>query len=208
MPTFPVLTMDRQSVGEVTLSERVFGGRVNEHLLWEAVRQRQTSRRAGTVKTKTRGEVTGAGRKLWRQKGTGRARIASIRSPLWRHGGTVHGPRPKDYDYMMPEKAHHGAMRSALAQKAHDGNLLVLSELELEAARTAVVNRLLGQLGIEGTGLFVTAERDAALDAAVRNHPRAAARSAATITPFDVIRHQKLIVTQEAAKKLEEVYGR
>lgn len=206
MPTLPLVSSQNERLGEIALSDRVFGGRVNEHLLWEAGRQALATRRAGTVKVKTRAEVSGAGRKLWRQKGTGRARIGSIRSPLWRHGGTVHGPVPRSYDYKMPKKAHHGAMRSALAQKAAEGALVLVADLP--ATRTKEVDRLLARLGVEGTGLLVTADRDPGLELAVRNHPRAKTAAAHTLSVFDVLRHAKLVLTQDAAKKLEEVYGR
>lgn len=208
MPTLPILSMKNETVGDIALSDNVFGGKVNEHLLWEASRQYLASERSGTAKTKTRGEVSGAGRKLWRQKGTGRARVGSIRTPLWRHGGTVHGPQPRDYSYRMPRKAHHGAMRSALAQKAQDGAIRVLSDLELSAPRTAEAARLLKTLELKEGAVIVTLEKSPALELAVRNIPRVSAKSATTLTVFDVLKHRCLVMTREAAEKLEEVYAR
>ncbi len=211
MPTVSLMTIGSDNVGaagEVSLSDAVFGARVNEHLLWEAARQAGASERAGTHKTKTRAEVSGAGRKLWRQKGTGRARVGSIRTPLWRHGGTVHGPQPRDYGYRMPKKEMLGAMRSALSQKVREGNLVLLAELSVGSSRTREVARLLKQLGIEGSGLLVTAERDPALELAVRNIPNVKAAPARNATVFDVLRHDKVVMTQEAARRIEEALAR
>ena len=118
MPTVDVVNLSNQKVGELELADGVFGAEVNKALLYEAVRHSQAALRAGTVKTKVRGEVAGSGKKLWKQKGTGRARIGSIRSPIWRHGGTVHGPQPRDYSYHLPRKMQLGALRSALSAKA------------------------------------------------------------------------------------------
>src|SRR5512132_1360110 len=125
MPRVDVVDLNNQKVGEVELADDVFSAEVNEALLYDAVRQFQASRRAGTHKTKVRSEVSGAGKKLWKQKGTGRARSGSIRSPLWRHGGTVHGPQPRSYDFTFPKKKLLGALRSALASKLADGKLIV-----------------------------------------------------------------------------------
>ena len=208
MPTIPVISMKNEPVGELELSDQIFGGRVNEHLIWEAVRQYRASQRSGTAKTKTRAEVSGAGRKLWRQKGTGRARIGSIRNPVWRGGGTVHGPVPRDYSYRMPKKAYRGALRSALMQKMAEGNFLVVEDVSIPEPKTRHVHQLLADLGVEKTGLFVTADVEPALELAVRNHPRAAARAADRLTPYEVARVEKLIVTTDAARKLEESYSR
>ena len=208
MATLTIVSMENQPVGEVTLSDRVFGGRVNGHLLWESARQARAKARRGTAKVKTRAEVSGAGRKLWRQKGTGRARIGSIRSPLWRHGGTVHGPVPRDYGYQIPKKARAGAMRSALSQKAAEGNLVLVSELVIPASRTKEVKAILGQLGIEGTALLVTADPDPSLQLAVRNLPSCKASAATRLTVYDILAHETLVVTQEAAQRIEETYAR
>ena len=130
MATIDVLNLGGEKVGTLDLADEVFGA-VNEDLLWEAVKHYRAGQRAGTHATKTRGLVSGSGKKLWRQKGTGRARIASIRSPLWRHGGTVHGPKPRSYDYAFPRKKLLGALRSALAAKFADGKLVVVDSFEL-----------------------------------------------------------------------------
>lgn len=208
MPSIQIVSMKNEPVGELMVSDQVFGGRVNSHLLWESMRQKLASDRSGTAKVKTRAEVSGAGRKLWRQKGTGRARVGSIRSPLWRHGGTVHGPVPRDYAYTLPKKAYRSAIRSALAQKLQEGDLIVLADLTLDAPRTKLVHALLTQLGVTGKALFVTADAEPALEVAVRNHPRAVACAAKNVTAFELLASDKLIVTQDAIRKLEEAYAR
>ncbi|MGB9606229.1 MAG: 50S ribosomal protein L4, partial [Bryobacteraceae bacterium] len=131
MPVVDVFDLNNQKVGELELADEVFGAEVNEHLLYEAVRHYLACQRRGSHKTKTRGEVSGGGRKPWRQKGTGRARHGSIRSPLWRHGGTVHGPVPRDYTYRLPRKMLLGALRSALSAKLRDGELKVIRSFDL-----------------------------------------------------------------------------
>src|SRR5271163_3195815 len=131
MPSVEVVDLNNAVVGSLELADEVFAAPVNEDLLYEAVRHSQAALRRGTAKTKTRHEVSGSGKKLWRQKGTGRARMGSIRSPLWRHGGTVHGPQPKDYSYKLPRKMQLGALRSALSAKLRDGELRVVSEFAI-----------------------------------------------------------------------------
>src|SRR5690242_11241014 len=136
MPVVDVVNLDGKKVGQVELAEAVFGAKVNQHLLHEASRWYLRGLRAGTHKTKDKSEVSGAGRKLWRQKGTGRARVGSIRSPLWRHGGTVHGPQPRSYDYTFPRKKLLGALRSALASKFNEGKLIIVNAFELKEPKT------------------------------------------------------------------------
>src|SRR5688572_13454942 len=136
MPTIDVVNLQNQKIGEIELNDKVFGADVNEHLLYEAVRHHMAGIRGGNAKTKTRHEVAGSGKKLWRQKGTGRARVGSIRSPLWRHGGTTHGPQPRDYSYQLPKKMLVGALRSALTAKLLDGHIKVVSEFALADHKT------------------------------------------------------------------------
>jgi large subunit ribosomal protein L4 len=136
MPKVDVLDLKNNKVGTVELPDAVFGAEVNQALIYQAVHHFQAGRRAGTHKTKVRGEVSGSGRKLWRQKGTGRARVGSIRSPLWRHGGTVHGPQPRDYSYRMPKKMLLGALRSALSARLADGAIKVVQAFEVESHKT------------------------------------------------------------------------
>src|SRR5512142_1154595 len=149
MPTVDVVDLNNQKVGQVDLADDVFGAEVNEALLYEAVRQYQAGLRAGTVKTKVRADVAGSGKKLWKQKGTGRARMGSIRSPLWRHGGTVHGPQPTDYSYRVNRKMLQGALRSALSAKLRDGELKVVQAFNLADPKTKNAAATLKKL--EGT---------------------------------------------------------
>src|SRR5574338_1451996 len=150
MPTVKVRNIQNEEVGEVELSEAVFGAPLNEGLIHAAVRSFLANRRAGTSATKTRGDVSGAGRKLWKQKGTGRARIASLRSPLWKGGGNTHGPQPRDWSYNMPKKMRQGALRSALSERVREGNLFVVDDWSLDQPKTKEFAQSLGQLGLEG----------------------------------------------------------
>jgi 50S ribosomal protein L4 len=154
MATIDVVNLNGEKVGSLELADEVFGA-VNEDLLWEAVKHYRAGLRAGTHSTKTRGLVSGAGKKLWKQKGTGRARIASIRSPLWRHGGTVHGPKPRSYEYDFPRKKVLGALRSALAAKLSDGKLVVVENFDLKEAKSKTFRSALNKLNAKGTTLVV-----------------------------------------------------
>src|SRR6266436_4096046 len=136
MPKVDIVDLNNQKVGELDLADVVFGAEVNENLLYEAVRHFRAGQRAGTHKTKVRSEVAGSGKKLWKQKGTGRARVGSVRSPIWRHGGTVHGPQPRDYSYKLPKKMLQGAMRSALSAKVRDGELKVVQTFSFADHKT------------------------------------------------------------------------
>ena len=155
MPSVDVVDLNNAVVGSLELADEVFGAPVNEDLLYEAVRHSQAARRGGNAKTKTRHEVSGSGKKLWRQKGTGRARMGSIRSPLWRHGGTTHGPQPRDYSYKLPRKMMLGALRSALSAKLRDGELQVVQEFSLADHKTKAMRAVLDVLGAPKTVLVV-----------------------------------------------------
>src|SRR5579884_2899622 len=155
MPSVSIIDLNNQTVGSLDLSDEVFGAEVNEALLYEAVRHYMACRRSGSAKTKTRHEVSGSGKKLWRQKGTGRARMGSIRSPLWRHGGTVHGPQPRDYSYKLPRKMQLGALKSALSAKLRDGELRVIREFAISEPKTKVMRRTLDGLAAKKTVLLV-----------------------------------------------------
>src|SRR6202171_4066255 len=174
MPTVDVVDLNNQKVSEVELADDVFGAPVNQSLLYEAVRQFQASNRAGTHATKVRREVAGSGKKLWKQKGTGRARVGSIRSPIWRHGGTVHGPQPRSYAYKLPKKMMLGALRSALSGKLRDGELKVVQSFDLENHKTKTLAAALAALSSAAKVLLVdviameqqnTAERNLQLSA-------------------------------------------
>src|SRR3982751_6716284 len=154
MATIDVVDLTGKKVGTFDLADEVFGG-INEDLLWEAVKHYRASQRAGTHATKNKKLVSGSGKKLWKQKGTGRARVGSIRSPLWRHGGTVHGPQPRSYDYAFPRKKLLGALRSALAAKLNDGKLTVIESLEVLSGKTKDMRKALDTLGAHKTSLLV-----------------------------------------------------
>src|SRR6266566_3931797 len=149
MPTAKILDLTSQEVGELELADMVFSVPLNEPLIHEAVRSFLANRRAGTSATKTRGDVEGAGRKLWRQKGTGRARIASLRSPLWKGGGNVHGPQPRDWSYQMPRKMRRGALRSALSERLREGNLIVIDGFEFKNPKTSEFLGAMNTLGFD-----------------------------------------------------------
>src|SRR6266581_4400041 len=160
MPTAKVLNLTSKEVGEVELTDIVFDVALNEPLIHEAVRSFLANRRSGTSATKTRGDVSGAGRKLWKQKGTGRARIASLRSPLWKGGGNVHGPQPRDWSYNLPKKMRRGALRSAISERLREGNLIVVSEWALEHPKTKEFIASLGELGLEADKTLIVDSLD------------------------------------------------
>lgn len=204
MPTVDVVNLNNQKVGEISLAETVFGAKVNEALLWEAVRHYMACRRAGTHKTKRRWEVSGSGKKLWRQKGTGRARMGSVRSPLWRHGGTVHGPVPRDYSYRLPKKMLLGALRSALSAKLRDGELKVVDAFSFPEAKTKAIATAMKSLDAQRTVLFVEAGENHNLELGARNIPGVTVSDSHAVTTYDLLRHQVVVLSQAAAQKLSE----
>src|SRR3954454_16008967 len=155
MPTVKVRNIRNEEIGEVELSDAVFGAPLNEGLIHAAVRNFMANARQGTSATKTRGDTSGSGRKLWKQKGTGRARIASLRSPLWKGGGNAHGPQPRDWSYNMPRKMRQGALRSALSERMREGNLFVVEEWKLEQPKTKDFSLSLGPLGLNDTRTLI-----------------------------------------------------
>jgi large subunit ribosomal protein L4 len=207
MPTIDVVDLLNQKVGEIELDDSVFGAEVNEHLLYEAVRQYLAGKRGGNAKTKRRWEVSGSGKKLWRQKGTGRARMGSIRSPLWRHGGTTHGPEPRDYSYKLPRKMLLGALRSALSAKVRDGNLKVVREFGLSDHKTKSMVTALQGLEAGRTVLLVDGEnRNLTLGA--RNLPGVTAVAPRDVTTYDLLGHEHVVLSEAAARKLSEALAK
>jgi large subunit ribosomal protein L4 len=203
MATIDVLNLGGEKVGTFELADEVFGA-VNEDLLWEAVKHYRAGQRAGTHATKTRGLVSGAGKKLWKQKGTGRARIASIRSPLWRHGGTVHGPKPRSYDYSFPRKKLLGALRSALAAKLQDGNLVVVDSFEMKEVKTKSFRAALDKLNAKGKTLLV--ESGAAnenLHLSSRNLKGVELVAGSQVHPYHLLRYQSAVFSRPALEKLQ-----
>jgi large subunit ribosomal protein L4 len=191
-------------VGSIELADEVFGGRVNTELIWESVVRANAAQRRGTHATKNRALVSGSGKKPWRQKGTGRARVGSIRNPLWRHGGTVFGPQPRSYEYTLPKKVELGALRAALAQKVKDGALVVVEQLSAEAIKTKAAVELLKRLGVTGKAVLVDVALDENLARSVRNVPGIAIVQSRRLTARDVMDAGRVIVTPGALAKLQE----
>lgn len=207
MPKVALYNVSGAQVGEVELSDTVFGIEPNTHVLHDAVLMQQASLRAGTHKTKGRSEVRGGGRKPWKQKGTGRARQGSIRSPQWKGGGIVFGPTPRSYAYRLPKKVRRLAIKSALSAKVIDQDIIVLDTLSVAAPKTKEIKTLLNNLKVERKALVVTAEFDNNVALSVRNLPNAKFVSAEGINVLDVLGYDKLIITKDAAKKVEEVFA-
>jgi len=203
MPVVDVKNLEGEKVGQLELADSVFAATVNPHLLHEAVRHYLAGRRAGTHKTKQKSEVAGSGKKLWRQKGTGRARIGSVRSPLWRHGGTVHGPVPRSYEYSLPKKMILGALRSALSAKLADQKLTVVDAWKLETHKTKPFAEVLGKLdGESKTILLVDNAASVNLERASRNIDGVSLIPTAALEAYEVLRHDHLMLSREAALKL------
>jgi large subunit ribosomal protein L4 len=207
MPKAALYNQEGSKIGEVELNESIFGIEPNQHVLFEAIVMQRASLRQGTAKTKTRSEVRGGGRKPWRQKGTGRARQGSIRSPQWRGGGTVFGPVPRSYSYKMPKKMRRLAIKSALSSKAHEENVLVVDALTFDAPKTKEFVKVLRSLPVGKKALFVTegVEENVALSA--RNIPGVTVIDANSLNVLDVVGHNTLVLTKAAVDKVEEVLG-
>lgn len=205
MPKVAIYNIEGKTMGEIELAEAVFGVEVNRSLLHYAVVRYLANQRQGTSDTKTRAEVAGGGRKPWRQKGTGRARQGSIRSPQWRHGGIVFGPTPRDYRLEMPRKARKLALRSALTSKVNAGELVVVDVLNLEAPKTKEMARILSNLKAEEKALILTEANNPNVYKSARNIPGVKISEASNVNVYDVLNAGKLVVTQAAVKSLEEV---
>src|ERR1051325_1938533 len=204
MPTVDIFDLENNVVGTLELADAVFAADVNEALIYEAVRQYNASRRAGTHKTKVRGEVQGSGKKLWKQKGTGRARMGSVRSPIWRHGGTVHGPQPRDYSYKLPRKMMLGALRSALSAKVSDGELKVVQKLALDERKTKNAAAALKKLDIDRKVLVVDNDGDQNFAQSVRNLKTVTHVASRDVTPYHLIGHERVVMSESAARQLSE----
>ncbi|MGA8230990.1 MAG: 50S ribosomal protein L4 [Candidatus Acidiferrales bacterium] len=203
MPVVDVFNLSGKTVGQVELADEVFGAKVNRDLLHEAVRHFLNSQRAGTHKTKDKSEVSGAGRKLWRQKGTGRARVGSIRSPLWRHGGTVHGPTPRSYDYRFPRQMVAGALRSALSAKLAESKLTVVDAWTLDTHKSKAFRASLTGLHKDcRTMLLVSNGENLNLERASRNLANVMLVPSTKLEPYDLLRHDRLVLSREAAERL------
>jgi large subunit ribosomal protein L4 len=203
MATIDVLDLSGKKVGTMDLADEVFGA-INEDLLWEAVKHFRAGERAGTHATKNKKLVSGAGKKLWRQKGTGRARVGSIRSPLWRHGGTVHGPQPHSHEYSFPKKKLLGALRSALAAKLADGKLTVLESFSLADHKTKAFREALNNLNVEKTALLVDGtEENRNLELSARNLDGVELMKGYEVHPYHLLRYDRAIFSRSALEKLQ-----
>jgi large subunit ribosomal protein L4 len=205
MPKVALYNQSGSKVGEIELNDSVFGIEPNKNVLFEAIVMQRASLRQGTHKVKNRSEVSGGGRKPWRQKGTGRARQGSIRSPQWRGGGTVFGPVPRSYSYKLPKKVRRLAIKSALSTKVLEDNILVLENLSFDAPKTKEFVNVLKNLSVDSKALVVTAELNENVELSARNIPGVTVVEANGINVLDVVGHDKLIITKDAVQKVEEV---
>ena len=202
---FDVVNAENKKIGTVDVSDDVFGGRVNNDLIWESVVHANARDRRGTHAVKNRSAVSGSGKKPWRQKGTGRARVGSIRNPLWRHGGTVFGPTPRSYDFDIPKKVQRGALRAALAQKMKDGALVVVDALGAADVKTKGAIEMLKRLGVDGKAVLVDVALDEKLAMSVRNIAGIEFVASAKLDARSVMNATKVIATRGALEKLQEV---
>jgi large subunit ribosomal protein L4 len=202
----PVVNLENKPAGTVDLLPEVFKLEdLNQHLIWEAVRHFLAKRRAGTAKTKDKWEVSGSGKKLWKQKGTGRARVGSIRSPLWRHGGTTHGPDPRDHDYAFPRKARRSAIRHALSVKYAQGQVVVVENWEVETHKTKALAATLAALGVSGSALLVGTEASEKIQLAAANNIKVKTIESLGVNVFDLLKYDQVIFSKEAVLALQEV---
>ena len=202
-----VVNNENKKVGSVDVRDEVFGARVNTDLMWESVVHANAAERRGTHATKNRALVSGSGKKPWRQKGTGRARVGSSRTPLWRHGGTVFGPQPRGYDFKLSKKVERGALRAALAQKMKEGELVVVDVLTAAEIKTKAAVELLRRLGITGKAVLVDVAVDEKMYRSVRNIPGVSLVPSARLTARDVIHAAQVVATRGALEKLQEALG-
>ena len=202
---FDVVNSENKKVGSVDVNDEVFGGRVNADLIWESVVHSNAKDRRGTHATKNRALVSGSGKKPWRQKGTGRARVGEIRNPLWRHGGTVFGPQPRSYDFKLPKKVERGALRAALAQKMKDGALVVVDALNAADVKTKAAADLLKRLGVDGKAVLIDTALDEKLARSVRNIAGIEFVASGAVDARSVMNANKVVATRAALEKLQEV---
>jgi len=202
-----IVNANNEPVGDIELNDELFGGRVKRDLIWQSVVQQNASERRGTHATKNRALVSGSGKKPWRQKGTGRARVGEIRNPLWRKGGTVFGPQPRSYAFELPKKVQRGALRAALAQKAQDGALVIVDKLEAAEKKTKATAALLKKLGATGKTLIIDVAPQEDFVLSARNIAGLSLVATSRVTARDVMDTSKIIATREAIEKLQESLG-
>ena len=207
MPTLDVLDAKKQKVGTVELRDSVFGIEPDRVLVHTAVVMQQASQRQGTASTKTRGEVSGGGKKPWKQKHTGRARAGSIRSPIWRHGGIAFGPKPRSYAFSIPKKMYRTALKSVLSAKAAEGAVVVISELRVEQPKTKLLVNLLKQLGLQQKTLLVTGEKNPNLERAARNLPHVRLLGPEQLNVYDVLEADAIVIPQAQLDRVQEAWA-
>jgi large subunit ribosomal protein L4 len=204
MPVVKVKNLNNDEVGELELSDEVFGAPLNKSLIYSAVKCYMSNQRAGTSATKTRGDTSGSGKKLWRQKGTGRARIASLRSPLWKGGGNVHGPQPRDWSYTIPKKMRRGAIRSVLSERLREGGLVIIESFDLQSHKTKDFAEALARLGLDKPTLIVASLDNQNLALSSRNLRDVTYVSPGGVNVYNLLTHEQLALTREAAAELEK----
>lgn len=207
MPKVAVYDMRGAQVGEIELNDKVFGIEPNEAVVQQFVKMQLANKRVGTASTKTRAEVRGGGKKPWKQKGTGRARVGSSRNPVWRGGGIAFGPKPRDYSYTLPRKVRRLAMKSALSSKVLDSNVIVVDMLNFDEPRTKLMIETLGLLQAGAKTLLVTADGDVNVYKSARNIPGVKSLKADYINVFDVLKYNTLLMTKDAVARVEEVFA-
>ena len=207
MPNVEVLNMSGAKVGEVTLSDAVFGIEPNEAVVHEAVKNHLANCRQGTQSALTRAEVSGGGRKPWRQKGTGHARQGSTRSPQWTHGGIVFAPKPRDYSYVLNKKMKRLALKSVLSAKAADGEIVVVDTIKMDAIKTADFRKFLDAVKADGKAMVVIPEKDDVVIKSARNIPGVSTSTATILSVYDILNAKKLVIDQTALAKIEEVFA-
>jgi large subunit ribosomal protein L4 len=203
MPVVKVKNLKNEEVGELELSDEVFGAPLNKPLIYDAVKNYLANQRAGTSATKTRGNVSGSGKKLWKQKGTGRARIASIRSPLWKGGGNVHGPQPRDWSYRVPKKVRRGAIRSVLSERLREGGIVIVENFELQSHKTRDFAATLTSLGLDKRTLIIDSV-NANLALSSRNLREVTCVSPSSVNVYDLLTHEQLALSPDAATQLDK----
>ena len=206
MPKVTIYNISGDQVSEIELSDDVFGVEINENAMYEVVKNQLANKRQGTQSAKTRAEVRGGGRKPWRQKGTGRARVGSIRSPLWIGGGVSFAPKPRDYSYRLPKKIRKIAMKSALTLKVNNDEIIVLDGLNIPTPKTKEMINILRNLNADKKALIVMDEKNDAVIKSARNIPGVKTISVNTLNVYDILKYDKFIITKDAVQKVEEVY--
>ena len=199
-----VVNSSNEKVGAIDVPDEVFGGPVNGALIWASVVHANAAARRGTHKTKNRANVSGSGKKPWRQKGTGRARVGEIRNPLWRKGGTVFGPQPRSYDFRISKKVELGALRAALAEKLRDGRLVVVDALAASAIKTKAAAEMLKNLGVDGKAVLIDVVPDERLSKSVQNMPGIAVRASGRVSARDIANADRVVATRSALERLQE----